>query len=100
MNPYLYMFVRDDLPHPVQIVQMSHAVDEIGKLHASNDSNYMVLCEASNEDYLYEVSDYLSKNGIDHHMFWEPDIQAYTAICTKPLKGDERNVMKKFKLKK
>lgn len=46
------------------------------------------------------ISDYLEMHGIEHEMFYEPDVESHTAIATRPLIGEERKLMKKFKLKK
>lgn len=100
MNPYIYMFVRGDLSHPQQIVQTAHAVDEIGKRHKTDKTSYMVLCDAKNEESLYDISYHLKKHGIDHEMFYEPDISSCTAIATRPLVGDERKPLANFKLKR
>jgi hypothetical protein len=100
MNPYIYMFVRGDLSHPQQIVQTAHAVDEIGKRHKSDGTSYMVLCEAKDEDDLFDISMFLARNNIDHHTFHEPDIDGYTAIATQPLRGTARKPMRRFQLKK
>jgi hypothetical protein len=59
----------------------------------------MVLCDASGENELLELSDWLTFKEINHTMFYEPDINSYTAIATKPLIGKERQPMKKFKMK-
>jgi hypothetical protein len=94
------MFIREDLTVPQQIVQTAHAVDEIGRRHQSVGNNYMVLCSANDERGLFEISDWLKDNLIDHEMFFEPDIDSHTAIATRPLTGEERNCMKRFKLKR
>lgn len=102
MQPYIYMFVRNDLSHPQQIVQTAHAVDEIGKRHRSEDVrvSHMVLCGVKNEEGLYNISEHLKKHQIEHEMFWEPDIGECTAIATQPISGDTRKVMSNFSLKR
>lgn len=99
MNPYVYMFIRDDLSHPQQIVQTAHAVEEASKKFKSDGQNFMVLCSAKDEDHLFDIGMHLAKNNIDHHTFYEPDIEGYTAIATRPLVGSDRNCMKRFSLK-
>lgn len=100
MTPYVYMFVRGDLSHPQQIVQTAHAVEEITRRHQSDGTNHMVLCDAKDEDSLFDISVWLAKHEIEHHTFYEPDIDGYTAIATRPLRGDERRPLKKFQTKK
>lgn len=99
-NPYMYLFVREDLSHPQQIVQTAHAVDELNKKHPHPSGNYMVLCGASSEDELHTIAEMLYNNGIGYEMFFEPDIDGYTAIATHPLRGEQRKPLKRFKLKK
>lgn len=99
MNPYMYLFVRDDLPQPQQIVQTAHAVDELNKEHPHDPGNYMVLCGVKGESELLDLSLWLNEQNIVHHMFYEPDVDSYTAIATKPLIGEERKPLKRFKLK-
>lgn len=98
---YIYLFVREDLSKPQQIVQVAHAVDEmkniIGK---TNKTSYMVLFGAKDEFNLSVISEYLSTKGIEHEMFYEPDIVSHTAIATRPLLYTEREAMKRFKLLK
>lgn len=98
-NPYMYLFIRDDLSHPQQIVQTAHAVDELNKRHPHKSGNYMVLCGAKSEFDLHQISEWLHERKIAHEMFYEPDISGYTAIATKPLIDDERKPMRRFTLK-
>ena len=60
----------------------------------------MVLFSADGEDDLHKISYHLTVHGIKHHMFYEPDINAFTSIATKPLRGEQRKLMRRFKLKK
>lgn len=99
-NPYMYIFVRNDLTHPQQIVQAAHAVDEMNKEFPHESGNYMVLCGVDNEEELMDTSEYLVRAGIDHHMFFEPDVDSHTAIATRPLIGKERKVLKHCQLKR
>lgn len=100
MNPYVYLFVRDDLSHPQQIVQTAHAAETMAHKHGIKGINHMVLCGAKDQDNLFDISMWLAQHNIDHHVFYEPDIDGYTAIATLPLRGDERKPMKRFQLKK
>jgi hypothetical protein len=63
--------------------------------------SHMVLCSIINEEELDKLSCYLKRHDIAHHMFYEPDYETgYTAICTEPIYGEQRNLFKKFKLLK
>jgi len=99
-NPYIYLFIRDDLPKAQQIVQTAHAVDELNKEMSlgeiTSTTNFMVLCSADGENDLFDISMYLTKQGIKHHIFFEPDIEGHTAIATVPLVGDQRVPMRVF----
>lgn len=98
-TPYMYLFIRQDLSPPQQIVQTAHAVDELNKWYKSGkDTNHMVLFPAKHEDDLRSISERLERLGIEHEMFYEPDISAYTAIATRPLIGDERVPLRKYRL--
>lgn len=49
-NPYMYLFVREDLSMPQQIVQTAHAVDELGKrIKNSAGANFMCLFGVDDE---------------------------------------------------
>jgi hypothetical protein len=91
---YMYVFVREDLSSPQQIVQSSHASARIGELFHS-DTN-IVLIGVRNEDHLKTVAGHLECSEIQYHMFYEPDIDGYTAIALEPLMGEKRKPMKKY----
>ena len=93
---YVYMWVRQDLSIPQQIVQASHAASIIGEKYHSNTS--AVLCGADGVDHLDAIAEHLDRNNISYVMFYEPDISAHTAIATQPLVGKQRQPLKKFKL--
>lgn len=95
-DQYMYLFVRRDLSAPQQIVQSSHAAAYIG--HRYHGETSIVLCDVPDEAGLHKVSDYLAGHEIDHEKFFEPDIEAHTAIATQPLMGDKRRLLRKFSL--
>ena len=97
-NPYMYLFVREDLSKPQQIVQAAHAVDELNKGldEVTERTNFMVLCPAYDEWELYDISLYLKSCNIKFHMFYETDIEGHTAIATEPLVGEQRIPMQRF----
>lgn len=97
-RPYTYVFVREDLSYAQQIVQASHATLEAGFLFKKpEDISSIVLFPAANEKGLFDVSKHLRSNGVEHVMFYEPDIEQYTAIATTPLFGEGRDVMAEFR---
>lgn len=88
MSSYIYTFIREDIPHEQKIVQLGHACHEAGKLlpyieHKQISS--LILLSAENEDHLKDIADRIDCAGIDFSIFFEPDINAYTAICTRPI---------------
>lgn len=97
-TPYTYLFIRTDLPLPQQIVQSSHAALEAG--HEFGEHSHLICFGMDNEQALQKAAMYLEDNDIEHRMFFEPDVNGYTAICTKPLSGNERRPMRRFKLLK
>ena len=96
IRQYMYMFVREDLSPSQQIVQAAHASALIGETYHA-DTN-IVLFGSKSEADLKSHADHLSRHGIEFEMFFEPDINQYTAIATQPLVGDSRKPMRKFKL--
>ncbi len=95
---YMYMWVRRDLPVPHQIVQAGHAAASIGK--SFHDDTNIVLCAATDELDLLNISRYLDVHNIKHVMFYEPDVSAHTAIATQPLFGNQRRPLRRFSLMK
>jgi len=52
-NPFIYLFIREDLSMPQQIIQTAHAVDELGKrIKNSADTNFMCLFSIADESAL------------------------------------------------
>lgn len=97
MTPYIYLFVRTDLSTPQQIVQTAHAVDEL-RVPASDQTHHMVLIGLPDQRKLISTSQFLESLGIKHELFFEPDVNEYTAIATHPLRGDERKPLRRYQL--
>ena len=96
-TPYTYLIVRKDITVPQQIVQSAHASLDAG--YAFGKHSHLVCCGVESENSLTSVAQYLDTNNILYKMFYEPDNKlGYTAICTEPLRGDNRNPMRKFRL--
>ena len=101
ITSYIYTFIRKDLSYEQKIIQIGHACYEAGK--RSNDTqgiSNLVLLKAEDEEDLKNIARKLDIREIEFYMFYEPDITSYTAICTGPLKGAERNFFKKYDLYK
>lgn len=98
-TPYMYAFVRKDLPAVQQIIQVAHAVDELRRdVNHHTDVSHLILFEVANERELHYVHDFLDKQGVTNHMFYEPDVQQFTAIATEQLVGEQRALMSGFKM--
>lgn len=61
-------------------------------------TTYLILLDATDQNHLQKLSRYLDDHDIEHHMFFEPDLDSYTAICTEPLPLEKRKYFKKFDL--
>ena len=97
-RPYTYVFIRNDLSYAQQIVQASHATLEAGfKFKQPEEISSIVLFPAKDENDLFDVSKYLRSKGIEHELFYEPDIEQYTAISTRAMFGEERAVMAEYR---
>lgn len=98
----MYIFIREDLTHEQQIVQASHAALEAGfRFDAPTETTHIVLIGAKDEMKLREIQLHLEDTRIEHEIFYEPDYDTgFTAIATRPLFGDERKHLRKFKLYK
>ena len=97
-DPYRYLFVRKDLSLQQQIIQASHAVDEMAKVDVqSSNTNFITLIGVDDETALHEISSHLDSHGILYHKFYEPDVQQHTAIATSPLIGKQRKPLFGYK---
>ena len=93
---YMYVFVRQDLSVPQQIVQASHACAYVGDSFHPDTS--IVLLECPNKKHLDFIANYLADNAVKYRMFYETDINEHTAIATEPLSGEIRDIFKGFAL--
>lgn len=102
MSPYIYTFIRGDLPHAQKIVQLGHATWEAGLVFEKpNDIASLILLHADNETALLDVAQRLDEKSIEYVMFFEPDIDSYTSICTRPVyTKNERSFFKQWGLYK
>jgi hypothetical protein len=100
----LYVFVREDLSPSQQAVQSVHAAIEAGKafdLESLPDHPYVVILSAKNEQRLHRVRRYLVDQGVRHAHFCESDLgNELTALATEPIRGDRRNLFRKYQLLK
>lgn len=101
-TPYMYIFIREDLPHAYQIVQAAHATHQAGiRFGKTEVSTNFVLIGVKDQEALRTVAMFLEYHQIDFEMFDETDNDTgYTAIATKPIVGEERKLFKRFNIYK
>jgi hypothetical protein len=97
---YAYVFVRTDIPIASQLVQVGHACLEAGNRFAQPQGPcHLVLFGVASEARLLEAAAWLNAAGIRSITFFEPDdAPGYTAICTEPVAGPTRRLLKRFNL--
>ena len=99
MTNYIYLFTRKDLSHAQQIIQTAHAIHQIGAKGDKLDGiPNAVLIGVQSEKELFDVKMYLEDNEIASEIFYEPDIDAHTAIATYPIAGKQRKRLQHFGL--
>lgn len=97
-TPYTYLFIRKDLSGPQRIVQTAHAAHEAGERFGAH--SHMALLGIADQHGLIKAANHLDQCGIKYQMFYEPDIESYTAIATEPLAGDRRQPLRRYSLLK
>lgn len=96
---YTYLFIRKDLTPAQRIVQAAHAAHNAGERFG--DHSHLICFGIDNEAELQKTAAYLESRGIEFEVFHEPDYNTgYTAICTRPMRGEERKIMRRFTLLK
>lgn len=101
LEPYTYLFVRQDLSIAQQFVQSNHAGIKAGEEFGNGISkSNMVLIGVPNKKSLYEAMDIMGRNDIPFIEFYEPDYEeGLTAICTNMLfDRKQRAVFKSYDL--
>lgn len=94
---FSYIFCREDLPASQRIVQSAHAAFEARSLAGQHPS--LVVLGAKTEAKLKRAMKYLLENDIRFRIFrepMEPFNNEITAICTEPLTGEKRDLLKKY----
>ncbi len=94
------MFVRTDMPHANQLVQVGHACLEAGSRFAQPaQSCHLVLFAVASEEHLMHAVESAEQQGIRMLAFYESDFpQGYTAACSEPVNAESRHMFKKFHL--
>lgn len=103
MRKYNYVLVRKDLPLAQQLVQAAHATYEAGAHYESfpslSNHNYLILCEAPDEAFIWKAEHWLKRYGVACTVFREPDRDnEATALCTEPVSRNKRRIFSRWKL--
>lgn len=96
----VYVFIREDLTHPQQVVQAVHSSLRMAKFaEIPEEPPYVVVCSVKNELKLMEVEKHLITLGIEYGAFRESDLNdEMTSITTIPLSPDKKPLFKKYQL--
>ena len=103
LNPYWYLFIRQDLSLADQLCQTNHATFEMAyTLPQSVDDPITpstVLIGVPSKKALERVISKLKFNNIDHSAFYESDDDmGLSAVATVPLSDEQRSVLQGYKL--
>lgn len=103
--PFVYIFVRKDLPSVVKLIQVAHATYKLGWKLGECDfgdiEHHFCVFEVKNMEELLDVKAYVFKKDLECEMFFEPDFDlGYTALAVEPLCDYKRDLFKGFKLLK
>jgi len=96
-DKYVYLFIRKDLSVQQQIIQTAHVNHQMAVNLEDREMPNAVLIGADDLLHLQDISDHLSVYGVEHEVFFEPDINEITAIATYPLAGDSRKPLRIFR---
>lgn len=81
------------------MVQVGHVCLEAGRAFEWSDHTHMVVLSIADENKLLECKTLLEQQSIKSQMFFEPDDDMkFTAICTEPIYGEQRNIFRKYRL--
>jgi hypothetical protein len=82
-----------------QIIQSNHAVYHLAGLHYEDGTPNMVLIGLPDAWALKRAEAKLRAQNIPHYAWFEPDNDfGFTAICTAPLRGEQRKAMANYRI--
>lgn len=105
--PYIYVFVRADIPVIGQLVQVGHACYQAGAQFGQEEVPHLILIGVPDEESLLGEARRVQRRGIRIEVFHETGVvyagrtdpvSGYTAACTEPLRGDVRRWFKRYEL--
>jgi len=114
-KPYVYVIVRTDIRLRNQLVQLGHAcleagaafyrpsigttVQADGQIRHEREVASLIALQVPDQAALLVAAEELTKAGIRHEIFFEPDHgMGWTALTTEPISGKMRETFKKYKL--
>lgn len=98
-DKYFFVFVRQDLTLPQQMVQSNHASHSIASQFPVDGVPNIVVIGVPNKAGLEEVIHILNWFQYPYCAFMEPDEGlGLTAVATVPLDGNQKMVFRDFKL--
>lgn len=102
-TPFMYIFVREDLPPVVKLIQTAHVTHMAGARFGLSDPDlptHFCVFGVKDEEALESVAWRLQDQDYEFEIFFEPDNGiGNTAIAVQPLLGPDREWFK-FKLLK
>jgi len=99
--PYCYIVVRKDLQSSAyKAVQAAHAVLQAARqgLVQSLAHPVLVIVEVDDELELLRFAANLQNQSIRNVVFYEDDIESYSALATECVTGKQRKVFRKMRL--
>lgn len=86
---YVYVLVRSDIEPEQQLVQAAHAALEAGfRFRAPHQTAHLVALSVASEAELLQAAARLEHEGVEHHVFFEPDnAMGHSALATEPLQA-------------
>jgi hypothetical protein len=100
-KPYVYVLIREDISLEQKLVQASHAALEAGfRFEQPEQTASLIMLSVPDREALEAAARRLTRYGIEHHMFFEPDfMMGHSALATRPIHlPKERHRMRKYPL--
>ncbi len=95
----MYIFVRQDISIPQQLVQASHAAHQCGLAHSDTGiSNSVIIFGIEDKSQLEDLFEKY-RNILDCYPFYEPyKNTGLTAFATLPIPEEKRHIFRSFSL--
>ena len=99
-DSYVYVFVRQDLSIPAQLVAVSHASLHMAALYIRDEGTpNIVVIGCPHSQAMKRVLDKLTNHQIPRFVWSDPDSQdGVTAVATVPLSREQKSVLGNYRL--